>query len=40
LGLEEILASRPDIAHRFNARWKAIVNLQMVQHHWPADPAA
>jgi hypothetical protein len=35
LGLDEILAGRPDIASRFNSRWKATVNKEVVQQHWP-----
>lgn len=37
LGLEPILRSRPDIADRFNARWKSVVNPATVRHHWPVD---
>lgn len=35
LGLGAILAQRPDIATRFDARWKALVNLDEVRRHWP-----
>jgi hypothetical protein len=35
LGLEQALATRPDIAKRFNDRWKAIVNPEAVAGHWP-----
>jgi hypothetical protein len=35
LGLGPILAARPDIARRFDARWKAIVNREVVRSHWP-----
>ncbi|MEN6607186.1 MAG: hypothetical protein ABFD60_08070 [Bryobacteraceae bacterium] len=35
LGLGPLLASRPDIADRFNAQWKATVNLDEVRRHWP-----
>lgn len=35
LGLGTVLAPRPDIAERFDARWKAVVNRAVVQHHWP-----
>lgn len=37
LGLGPLLASRPDIADRFNTRWKSTVNRDRVRHHWPAD---
>lgn len=36
LGLGPILAPRPDIARRFDARWKAIVNREVVRSHWSA----
>jgi hypothetical protein len=36
LGLGPILAARPDIARRFDERWKAIVNREVVRRHWPA----
>jgi hypothetical protein len=36
LGLEMTLRDRPDIAARFNARWRAIVNAGTVRDHWPA----
>jgi hypothetical protein len=36
LGLGRILATRPDIAARFNERWKAMVNRESVSGHWPA----
>ncbi|MBI3279449.1 MAG: hypothetical protein HYZ57_06370 [Acidobacteria bacterium] len=35
LGLGSILGSRPDIAGRFNARWKRVVNRDQVRRHWP-----
>jgi hypothetical protein len=35
LGLGPVLASRPDIAERFNSRWKAVVNRARVRDHWP-----
>lgn len=35
LGLGPLLGARPDIAGRFDARWKAIVNLEVVKRHWP-----
>jgi hypothetical protein len=36
LGLARALASRPDIAERFNARWKQVVNTAGVRQHWPS----
>jgi len=38
LGLEMTLRDRPDIAQRFNERWKAAVNVQSVRDHWPSEP--
>lgn len=35
LGLGPILAARPDIAKRFDARWKQVVSAASVRHHWP-----
>ncbi len=35
LGLEMTLRDRPDIAQRFDERWKAAVNAQSVRDHWP-----
>jgi hypothetical protein len=35
LGLGDILAARPDIADRFNARWKKVVTRGGVRRHWP-----
>ena len=35
LGLERVLASRPDIAQRFNARWKEVVSQSGVLRNWP-----
>jgi hypothetical protein len=37
LGLAPILARRPDIARRFDARWKAVVNREAVRSRWPVD---
>jgi hypothetical protein len=34
LGLGPILSQRPDIAKRFNARWKSIVNAKVVRQRW------
>jgi hypothetical protein len=36
LGLGPILASRPDIAERFDSQWRQVVNPAMVRHHWPS----
>ena len=36
LGLGPVLGSRPDIAARFNAAWKALVTRSGVRSHWPA----
>jgi len=35
LGLGPLLASRPDIAERFDARWRAAVSRDGVRRHWP-----
>lgn len=35
LGLGPLLGSRPDIAERFDTRWKATVNLDAVRRQWP-----
>jgi hypothetical protein len=35
LGLEMTLRNRPDIAQRFDERWRAAVNVEAVQSHWP-----
>jgi hypothetical protein len=35
LGLADLLDGRPDIAARFNARWKAIVSHAGVRRYWP-----
>ncbi len=40
LGLAPLLENRPDIAARFDARWKAIVNPSHVIGRWPAAPGA
>jgi hypothetical protein len=37
LGLGPVLAARPDIAARFNARWKAVVSPEVVRRHWPSE---
>jgi hypothetical protein len=40
LGLGAILGSRPDIARRFNAKWKALVTRKGVLSHWPGAATA
>ncbi len=35
LGLEFTLRDRPDIAHRFDEKWKATVNPERVRSYWP-----
>ena len=35
LGLGKILSERPDIAERFDARWKETVNIETVTSCWP-----
>lgn len=40
LGLGELLESRPDIAARFDARWRAIVNESQVRRRWPENIAS
>ena len=37
LGLGGVLAARPEIAERFDQRWKAVVNRERVLSHWPED---
>ncbi len=39
LGLGRLLAGRPDIAGRFDARWREIVSRSGVLRHWPGEPA-
>jgi len=34
LGLESLLADQPDVARRFNKRWKQMVNLESVREHF------
>lgn len=36
LGLGRFLSGRPDIAARFNARWREIVSHDTVLRHWPS----
>jgi hypothetical protein len=38
LGLGGTLRDRPDIAARFNARWRATVNPDVVRQQWPLMP--
>ncbi|MEP6538319.1 MAG: hypothetical protein ABJF23_23475 [Bryobacteraceae bacterium] len=40
LGLGTMLGSRPDIAERFNSRWKEVVSLSQVLEHWPDEQDA
>ena len=40
LGLSAVLASRPDIADRFDQRWKELVTPATVRHHWDTAPGA
>jgi hypothetical protein len=35
LGLGEVLRGAPEVAARFNARWKEAVNAEAVREHWP-----
>jgi hypothetical protein len=35
LGLGPVLGARPELAARFNARWKALVNREAVSERWP-----
>lgn len=37
LGLGRVLAAHADIAQRFDERWKAMVNRDVVQQHWPEE---
>ncbi len=38
LGLGRALANCPDVARRFDERWKSLVNRDSVIRHWPDDP--
>jgi len=38
LGLGPVLAGCPDVAQRFDERWKSLVNRESVIQHWPDDP--
>jgi len=40
LGLGQLLGGRSDIAERFDARWKATVNTDVVRGHWPVKRAS
>lgn len=35
LGLGSVLGARPDLAERFNARWREMVNPSAVRRYWP-----
>lgn len=39
LGLGPLLAPRPDIARRFNERWRAVVNRENLRELWPQTAA-
>lgn len=39
LGLGPLLASRPDIARRFDERWRAVVNRETLRELWPQTAA-
>ncbi len=38
LGLEDALAPRPEVAARFNERWRSVVNRDTVIESWPENP--
>jgi len=38
LGLERVLGDQPELAARFNRRWREVVNRDSVIGHWPEDP--
>jgi hypothetical protein len=38
LGLGPALAACPEVAKRFDERWKSLVNRESVIQHWPDDP--
>jgi hypothetical protein len=38
LGLGDVLGGRPELARRFDQRWKAIVCKATVEQHWPDEP--
>jgi len=40
LGLEMTLRDRPDIAQRFDERWRATVNARSVREHWPTSQSS
>ena len=37
LGLADVLRRRPDVARRFDAQWKALVNPDAVRDRWPSN---
>ena len=39
LGLGPVLGARPEIAQRFNDRWRMVVNRDVISDHWPGKPA-
>jgi hypothetical protein len=39
LGLGQILSDRPDIAGRFDARWREVVSRDGVLRNWPGEPS-
>ncbi|HKD09652.1 MAG TPA: hypothetical protein VKB79_27345 [Bryobacteraceae bacterium] len=39
LGLERALAAHPEVAARFNERWRSVVNRDTVIESWPGNPA-
>lgn len=39
LGLGPVLGARPDIAQRFDERWRMLVNRDVIGDHWPGKPA-
>jgi hypothetical protein len=40
LGLGDVLGGRPELARRFDERWKAIVSRASVEELWPEEPEA
>ena len=38
LGLDKALATQPEIARRFNVRWRSLVNRESIREHWPEPP--
>jgi hypothetical protein len=37
LGLGPLIGSRPEIARRFDSKWRAVVNTSTVRSHWPSE---